>query len=112
MKRIFKALNGWISFALGTVLFFVAPPLYRLIDPTAGRYDAGYIQPIIYAMIAVSFASAFAWLMLRLNAPALYKKFDDFLEGDQSCFSDQVKAAFFFYAFFVLLIITVIIYMI
>ena len=112
MKRLIKALNGWISFAVGTILFFVSPPLYRLMDPEAGRYDAGYIQPIIYAMIVVSFASAFAWLMLRLNAPALYKVFDRFLEGDQSMLSDQVKIAVAFYLFFIVTIVTVIVCMI
>jgi hypothetical protein len=112
MKRIFKELNGWVSFALGSILFFVSPPIYRLIDPTAGRYDAGYIQPVIYAMIAVSFGSAFAWLMLRLNAPALYRAFDSFLEGDVSTLTDQSKVAIGFYIFFIVVIVTVIICMV
>ncbi len=94
------------------MLFFVSPPIYRLIDPTAGHYDAGYIQPIIYAMIVFSFASAFAWLMLRLNAPALYRQFDKFLEGDHSMLSDQVKVAIGLWVFFVVSIVSVIICMV
>jgi hypothetical protein len=108
MIRIFKALNGWLSFALGTVLFFVAPHLYRYLDPTAGAYDAGYIMPIIYAMIVVSFASGFAWALVRFTAPGPYKDFDKFLEGEHTAPSDTVKVMLALYFFFMAMVVIII----
>lgn len=81
-KKILKHYNGWIGFAVGSILFFISPPLYHLVDPTAGQFDAGYIHTIIFAMVAVSFASGFSWLMLRLLAPALFKALDQCFDGD------------------------------
>jgi len=100
MIRFFKALNGWISFAIGTVLFFLTPTLYRYFDPAAGAYDAGYIMPIIYAMTVISFASGFAWALVRFTAPGPYKRFDKFLEGEESVPSEAVKVCIGLYLFF------------
>ena len=96
-QKFAKNFNGWISFAVGTALFFAAPPLYRIIDPTAGQFDAGYLHPIIYALCAASFAQGFAWFTMMITAPGLFKTFDSFLESSGSPLTDNVRAAFWLY---------------
>lgn len=83
--------NGWFGFGIGTFLFFAAPPLYRIIDPTAGQFDAGYIHPIIYAAIVVFFADALSTLLLLATAPGLYKALDKFFESHEYLMTDPIK---------------------
>lgn len=105
--------NGWLGFAVATLLFFAAPPLYRLIDPTAGQFDAGYIHPIIYSAVLVCFSSGLAFLLLKLTAPGLHKTFDEFLEHDGTepmpgfQFSSAKFAFILYLTFMVLICVTV-----
>lgn len=86
---------------MGSLLFFAAPPLYRIIDPTAGSFDAGYIHAIIYAAVVVSFASGFAWLLTRLIAPGTFKLTDKWLEHEHPTITDSVKyTLIIFFLFF------------
>lgn len=80
-QKFLMKYNGWLGFVVASLLFFAAPPLYRLVDPTAGQFDAGYLHPIIYASVVVCFASGLGNLLLRLTAPGLYKQLDSFLDG-------------------------------
>lgn len=90
-KTFLKRYNGWLCFAVGTLLFFAAPSMYHLIDPTAGQYDAGYIHPIIYALTVISFASGFAWLLLQLMAPGQFKTIDAWFESEYSTIPDNIR---------------------
>lgn len=105
-KQILKHFNGWTGFAVSSILFFAAPPLYRYIDPTAGSFDAGYIHPIIYAGVVIGFAIGYAWLMVRLLAPGPFKAFDWFLESEKSNDSNDslTMALWLFILFFVAII--------
>jgi hypothetical protein len=82
MKNFLKTYNELLSIPIAIVLFFFAPPLYRLIDPGAGQFDAGYFQVLIFAIVAFNVASGVAWLMFRLNFPSLYKYWDNDFEDD------------------------------
>lgn len=100
MKKFLRKYNGWLGFVLGSVLFFVAPHFYRLMDPTAGQLDAGYIHPIIYAVVVVSIGSAIAWLLTQLTAPGPHQALDRLLEDDEPATSDPYTALFIFFAMF------------
>lgn len=103
-RKFLMRYNGWLAFVMGTILFFVAPHIYHQFDPAAGQYDAGYIHPIIYALVVVSFASGASWTLVLLTAPGIFKKLDEFLEGRHDVITDQVRWAFMLYAFFVVMI--------
>lgn len=79
-KKFLQHFNGWLLFAVASVLFFAVPPLYRIIDPTAGQFDAGYIHPIIYGAVVISFFIGFSWLALKLLAPGVHSELDRYLE--------------------------------
>lgn len=99
MKTFLKKYNGWLGFVLGSLLFFAAPPIYRLLDPTAGQLDAGYIHPIIYAIVVVSIGSAVSWLLTALTAPGPHQQLDKLLEEEDP--DDAYTALFLFLAFFI-----------
>ena len=99
-RKLLMKYNGWLGFAVATLLFFAAPPLYRLVDPTAGQFDAGYIHPIVYAAVVVCFASGLAFFMVILTAPGLHRQFDKFLEQESWLVTDQIKYAFALYALY------------
>ena len=108
VKKFLMKYNGWLGFAVATLLFFAAPPLYRLIDPTAGQFDAGYIHPIIYAAVVVCFASGLSFLLLMLSAPGLHKGFDKYMEEENWVLNDQIKFALILYlAYFISICATV-----
>lgn len=97
MNKLLKHFNGVIGFAVGTILFFAAPPLYRLIDPTAGAFDAGYIHPIIYACSTVCIGSSLAWALTRATAPGPWKLMDKFFDGEINYVDDCIAAALILY---------------
>jgi hypothetical protein len=79
-KMFIKNYNEWLSLPIAIVVYFAAPGLYRLADPTAGQFDAGYLHALIFAVVAINFSSGISWLMLKLNFPKLYKFWDDDFE--------------------------------
>jgi hypothetical protein len=104
-KKFLMKYNGWLGFVVASLLFFAAPPLYRLIDPTAGQFDAGYLHPIIYASVVVCFASGLANVMLILTAPGLHEQLDKFLDG--TCdLCPKVKFGYMLYALYFIAICT------
>lgn len=100
MKKFLRRYNGWLGFVLGSVLFFISPHIYRMFDPTAGQLDAGYIHPIIYAVVVVSIGSAVAWLLTQLTAPGPHKALDRLLEDDDPDKEDPYTALFILFAMF------------
>lgn len=106
-NKFLRKYNGWIGFVLGTVLFFIAPHIYRQFDPTAGQLDAGFIHPIIYAIVVVSIASAVAWMLTKFTAPGSHGALDKLLERE-----DDPYVAFFLYLGFFFAFVGVVIAMV
>lgn len=101
-KKFLMRYNGWMGFIFGTIVFFIAPPIYRLIDPTAGQFDAGYIHPIIYAFTGLCFASASAFFMTKFTAPGPFAQLDRFFENDSWVTTDGIRVAMILYvAYFI-----------
>jgi hypothetical protein len=119
MKTFIQKYNGWISLAVALImsvaLFFCGPDLYRMIDPEAGAYDAGYLHAIIYGVIVVFFAASAAWFLFKITAPGLHAAVDRFYETDPAIrklsenneqkIGDAVKAGFALYAMYFIAII-------
>ncbi|WP_420582082.1 hypothetical protein [Reichenbachiella sp.] len=75
--KIIKQYNEWLTIPIALVLFFVAPGLYRLIDPTAGAFDAGVFHVNFYAIATLFLYSGVSWFLLKLKFPVLKKFLDD-----------------------------------
>ncbi len=79
-KRFFKVYNEWMAFPIALVLFFVAPRLYQIVDPTAGAFDAGIFHTSIYAIANLFLFSGVAWLIMKIKFPELKDYLDDSAE--------------------------------
>jgi hypothetical protein len=70
MKHLKSFLKLWTEFwsiPLALVSWFLSPFLLRVIDPTAGAYDAGVFQVILFAMIAMLMFNGAVWLGIKFN---------------------------------------------
>lgn len=79
-KRIIQFILKWnelLTIPLAFVLWWLSAPLLRTVDPTAGVYDAGIFQIILFALIAFLIFQAMAWITLKLSFPNVYKWLDD-----------------------------------
>jgi len=76
-----------ITIPLAIVLWKFSPTLLRWLDPTAGTYDAGVFQILIWATVALLYVSGVVWLVLKLSFPGIFKfftKLDDDLIFDKN----------------------------
>jgi hypothetical protein len=72
--------NEFITIPLGITLFFVFPRVLRLFDSTTAAYDAGVLHSYISAVAGMLIIHGYAWIMLRITFPGIYKFFDDAFE--------------------------------
>jgi hypothetical protein len=80
MKNLFRFLARWnelISLPLAILLWAFSPELIRMIDPTAGVYDAGIFQIIIFTLIQFFLFTGISWLYLKLVFPRGYDVLDE-----------------------------------
>ncbi len=68
-----KNWQGLVSLVVALILFFVLPFGLRIIDPTAGAFDAGYIARPFVALIYLLVADFAMWLMLWISFRSLDK---------------------------------------
>ena len=72
--------NEFITIPLGIILFFTFPQMLRLFDNTTAAYDAGVLHSYISAVAGMLIIHGYAWIMLRITFPGVYKFFDDAFE--------------------------------
>lgn len=88
-KRIWSFLKTWheiIAIPLSFLIWFISPYLLRQLDPTAGTYDSGIFQILIFATIAFLFISGVVWTYIKISFPGVFKfidKLDDDLMTDE-----------------------------
>lgn len=104
MKSFIRKFNGWLGFVFASVAFFVVPHFYRMFDPTAGQFDAGYIHPIIYAAVSICFSSGLAWSLVLFTAPGAHKQLDKFCESNEEDDLDSLNMDAVLFAFILYLI--------
>lgn len=83
MKNALRFLIVWNelwSLPLALILWWASPWLLRLVDPTAGTYDAGIFQIILFTVIQAMVYHAVAWILIKMTFPGVYKYIDVFLE--------------------------------
>lgn len=78
-----KFVRKWhelISIPIAVVLWIFSPIFLRWIDPTAATFDAGVLQKILFAVIALFVCNGVVWLLIKLTFPRAYKFLDDKFE--------------------------------
>lgn len=84
MKKLLKFFIVWNelwTLPLALILWWVSPWLLRLIDPTAGTYDAGIFQIILFTIIQFMVYHAVVWLIIKITFPGVYKYIDNIIEN-------------------------------
>ena len=77
MKTLLSNFQGLAALAVAVLLFFFSPMLLRLADPTAGAFDAGYLQRPILGAVYFFFATFCGWLAFQLD----YGRINDWLDA-------------------------------
>lgn len=83
-KRFLIQWNELVTIPLAIVIFWLGGAFIRLVDPTAGLFDGGIFQIIIFAVAAFLFLHGIAWLVLRITFPEAFKYLDEVFEVDIS----------------------------
>lgn len=88
MKKILSHTQWLAAFLAAALLFFCSGPALRLIDPTAGVFDGGFIQAPVVAATYLFLGVGLAFLILQVAFPTL----DDWIDrgGFKSAWSEMV----------------------
>jgi len=82
IKRFLIQWNELITIPLAILFFWLGGYIIRFLDPTAGLFDAGIFQIIIFAVASFLFLHGMAWIILKITFPKLYHFLDDILEAE------------------------------
>ena len=105
MRKLIEHIKEWKEELLGIpvalLIFFFSPVVLRWIDPTAGAYDAGVLQIIIYATVALLIFNGLSWMGIKLVFPEVFHYFQNKFKTDFDKLTEwqKVKIAFFTWAF-------------
>jgi len=66
LKRFFSSWANLLTFAIAVLLFLVSPVVIRWYDPTAGVFDAGFLQAIVLAAVFTFSEGFFGWVLWQL----------------------------------------------
>lgn len=80
IKFIFLEWNEFLSIPLGLLLFFGFPYVLRFFDSTSAAYDGGVLHSFIAAIVGMLLIHGFAWILLKITFPKLYRFFDSMFE--------------------------------
>lgn len=84
MKAIIKFLAQWnelLTIPLSLVLFWIGGLFIRAVDPTAGLFDPGIFQIVIWAVAAFLFLHGATWIVIKITFPKLYHFLDEVFEN-------------------------------
>jgi hypothetical protein len=83
-KKFLIQWNEFITIPLAIVFFWLGGAFIRLVDPTAGLFDGGIFQIVIFAVAAFLFLHGIAWLILKITFPAAFTFLDEVFEVEIS----------------------------
>ena len=72
LKTLFRSYPELASIAVMLALWFTLPLVLRLIDPTAGTFDAGFLQIPVFAILLGLIFLSISWILLRLVFGMIY----------------------------------------
>jgi hypothetical protein len=81
MRKLWCGIKEWkqelVGILIALALFLLSPIALRLIDPTAGTFDIGILQPIIFATVAILTFSFLSWVGLKVNFNNVFSYLQD-----------------------------------
>ena len=85
MKKVIKFILSWnelITIPLALLLWWASPVLLHWLDPTAGTYDAGIFQIILFTIIQLLLYNGIAFLIIKWTWPGMYNFLDNVIEQE------------------------------
>lgn len=73
LRRIFSSFRGLLAGLVALGIYLVLPELIRAYDPTAGTFDAGYLQWIGLATFLTFWSGFVGWVLWQLIFSSLDK---------------------------------------
>lgn len=105
MRKLINYIKEWKeelwSIPAALLIFFLSPYALRLIDPTAGSYDAGVLQIILYAAVAMLIFNGLAWMGVKQVFPEIFRFFQEQFKNEFQKLTEwqRVKISLFAWAF-------------
>jgi|GEM_PF-6903930 len=104
-RKLIKEYNEWLLFPIALSLFFIAPKVYMVFDPTAGRFDAGIFHSAIYSIAILFLFSGVSWFIIKVKFPVLKQYLDDMAENNLiKGLSKQQQSAIVAFCFYLAMI--------
>jgi hypothetical protein len=110
MKKIVEFLKGiyaewreeFFSIPLALIIFFASPFMLRAVDPTAGVYDSGVLQIILFATICLLVFNGLAWMGVKQVFPEIFQYFQNAFKIDFKSLEpwQKIKISLFIWALF------------
>jgi hypothetical protein len=106
MKKTIGIFKEWreefFSIPLALIIFFVSPYVLRWIDPTAGTYDSGIFQIILFATISLLIYNGLAWMGVKQVFPEIFFYFQNAFKIDFKTLEpwQKIKVSLFIWALF------------
>lgn len=66
MKRFFSSWQGLFAGLVALCVYLALPPVIRLYDPTAGVFDAGYLQWVGLATVLTFWTIFIGWIGFQI----------------------------------------------
>jgi len=66
LRRLLSSWKGALSGLVAIVIYLLLPPLLRIYDPTAGCFDAGYLQWVGLATACAFWSGFVGWVMFQI----------------------------------------------
>lgn len=116
IKKAYKFLTTWneiITLPIAIALVIFMGPFLRNFDATAGIYDFGWFQKPLYVIMVFILLHAFAWVMIKLTFPKVYRFLEEIFESNvdaqKALLTEWQKSIisvslFFFYLFCLVLL--------
>ena len=73
LRRFFSSWPNIVAAIVAILVFLLSPIFVRWYDPTAGVFDAGYLQAVLLASVYSFSAGSVGWAMWQLFFPTLDK---------------------------------------
>lgn len=80
LRRFFSSWHNLLTLVLAVALFLVSPIFIRWYDPTAGIFDAGFLQAIVLAAVYTFSEAFFGWVLWQL----IFASLDRMTQDDSS----------------------------
>jgi hypothetical protein len=77
-----KFLKEYTALIVAFVVFFTSPFLLRMLDPTAGTYDAGVLQVMIIGVVQFAVFQAITWSIVKNIWPAIGMYMKNYFNSD------------------------------